>query len=1079
MSKTDNNTPRLFTAAKEFNIGSETLIKFLESKGFNRKNLNPTVKLTEQMYNYLQKRFQDNRVINMDTNTINIDLQFSNFENKPIQEHIYAKIYDKAYAIQKVKKCYKEKETFLNLSDCGLVDFDLTINSELGKNLSKCTSLEILVLNGYYLTLNKNFEKFTPNYDLNKGNKNLLTILPQCISNLFALKKLICSGLVENIFKIENTIYVSKLKNINYLDLNNNNISDLRPLENLISLNHLYVGNNNIQSLKSLNLLKSLSTLVINNNKINDLSGIENLTSLSNLNIENNEIKKVEVLGIIKNLKHLKIGENKIEDLNDLNFIKDKGEDFYIEVDENPFVRNHQLKLLKDENHFRFIKELLLRQVDTSNKSTLTYPIKILMLGNHGSGKSSLVNYLTNKEPTDSTHILRIENYFIEESVQVLPDSIFFDFGGQDFYHGLYQAFMSKGALQLILFENETDKNELSFDINEVPVIHFNRKYWLGQKQYQENGSKEVDSYIMIQTYAEDDRPEADAVDTNLFIGFKKSFYLSFKSIVDIKQNHDEKVYEAGRQYFKTYLNNLIQKNQIKIEEPIWYVEFLKFVLKKDDKTSSSTKLIDILKIYHLKNVSEEDKMASLKTNLVNLHRHGLVLYYQHINQLENLVWLNPQKLVEHIQTNILNPNLFNHCQNKTPGVISKITFEKIVQDEDLLLLLIEQKVVFLHDPTRLLEDKEYIIPNYLPLFNKNESDSQLFTFGFYKADFIIRFTNFIPFGFINQIVCFFGKQPDVKKFWRNKLIFTLQNEARVMIELDFEHLCININFHSVENSKIKPNHFTEYLFFSIMALYWNYKNENILSFAEFLTYKNHSLPNDEIALKKYENWISIQNNINLPLDLYISLDSLRYVKYSELVNYNKIDYTICSYGLKNNSINVNDKINILVGPFAPFTTNKLPTMKKIFIAYSKHDQSYLEAFEKHLIGLKNEGIKTFNCSKIEFGKEWDDEIKKQLDECDIMVCLVSVDFLNTNYINEIEIPKAINENKIIIPIIIRPCDWENSNLGKYQAAQRGKIVSLNNDLKLLGQIKSYTSEEKDAFWTNIIKELRKNLSAI
>ena len=53
MSEVVTNTPRLMAAAKEFNIGKDTLIEFLESKGFSNEDLKPTAKLTEQMYRVL------------------------------------------------------------------------------------------------------------------------------------------------------------------------------------------------------------------------------------------------------------------------------------------------------------------------------------------------------------------------------------------------------------------------------------------------------------------------------------------------------------------------------------------------------------------------------------------------------------------------------------------------------------------------------------------------------------------------------------------------------------------------------------------------------------------------------------------------------------------------------------------------------------------------------------------------------------------------------------------------------------------------------------------------------------------
>lgn len=54
--------PRLLAAAKEFNIGHDTLIEFLESKGFNKDELKPTTKLSEGQYIALQREFQSDKL---------------------------------------------------------------------------------------------------------------------------------------------------------------------------------------------------------------------------------------------------------------------------------------------------------------------------------------------------------------------------------------------------------------------------------------------------------------------------------------------------------------------------------------------------------------------------------------------------------------------------------------------------------------------------------------------------------------------------------------------------------------------------------------------------------------------------------------------------------------------------------------------------------------------------------------------------------------------------------------------------------------------------------------------------------
>lgn len=59
-------------AAKEFNIGKDTLVDFLVGKGFDRDDLKPTAKLTEEMYKALQSEFQSDKVAKL--KAIQIDL---------------------------------------------------------------------------------------------------------------------------------------------------------------------------------------------------------------------------------------------------------------------------------------------------------------------------------------------------------------------------------------------------------------------------------------------------------------------------------------------------------------------------------------------------------------------------------------------------------------------------------------------------------------------------------------------------------------------------------------------------------------------------------------------------------------------------------------------------------------------------------------------------------------------------------------------------------------------------------------------------------------------------------------------
>ena len=71
-------------AAKEFNVGKDTLVDFLVSKGFSKDDLKPTSKLTEDMYRSLQKEFQGDKVAKIKSDQI--DLPKGSLEGKKKKE---------------------------------------------------------------------------------------------------------------------------------------------------------------------------------------------------------------------------------------------------------------------------------------------------------------------------------------------------------------------------------------------------------------------------------------------------------------------------------------------------------------------------------------------------------------------------------------------------------------------------------------------------------------------------------------------------------------------------------------------------------------------------------------------------------------------------------------------------------------------------------------------------------------------------------------------------------------------------------------------------------------------------------
>src|SRR6478672_4143128 len=97
--------PRLLAAAKEFNIGQDTLIEFLTVKGFPKDELKPTSKLTEDMYRALQLEFQGDKAAKQKSDQLELPKgAVAEAKKKKEEEEIVFKKEEKPAAKPIVKK---------------------------------------------------------------------------------------------------------------------------------------------------------------------------------------------------------------------------------------------------------------------------------------------------------------------------------------------------------------------------------------------------------------------------------------------------------------------------------------------------------------------------------------------------------------------------------------------------------------------------------------------------------------------------------------------------------------------------------------------------------------------------------------------------------------------------------------------------------------------------------------------------------------------------------------------------------------------------------------------------------------
>ena len=104
----DQKLPRLLAAAKEFNIGQDTLVEFLSGKGFSKDDLKPTAKLLPEMYLALQKEFQSDKVAKAKSDAIDLP-KGSTAEGRKKKE-------DEEISFKKEEKKSHEKEVIAEVA---------------------------------------------------------------------------------------------------------------------------------------------------------------------------------------------------------------------------------------------------------------------------------------------------------------------------------------------------------------------------------------------------------------------------------------------------------------------------------------------------------------------------------------------------------------------------------------------------------------------------------------------------------------------------------------------------------------------------------------------------------------------------------------------------------------------------------------------------------------------------------------------------------------------------------------------------------------------------------------------------
>jgi internalin A len=915
----------------------------------------------------------------------------------------------KAYNI--IRQIKSEKKSVLDLSDCNLY------------------SIPREILNIRWLT--------TVDLGSNKIKK---------IENLHTLVDLQKLVLVKNeITRIEN---LESLENLSFLDLEDNYIEKIENLDKNNNLHTLGLSANRIEKISGMLQLQKLRTLYVGHNGLKDISELERLPELTRIVLSNNMLTTLRPL--LKQIrKGLKVElRYSYEPTEEGIFIKDNST-----LSEPPLEEIAQ----GNERIQKYFQERI--KFGHQNLSIL----KLILVGNSGVGKTNLSQFLRKRKMAlkhKSTQLLDIQkwipNFLIsKESIQVN----IFDFGGQDYYHDSHSLYYSHDTAYVLMWDKNSncysrqeDEKESKGKNQETSVYEdYPLEYWLESIRYNlvkkesfsdarnpGDQAPNINSEPQTPLQVEEERRNKRLSELS-----KTAPVLILQNKIDRGEENLNQVvladeYKNIRRFFNVSLTN---RKRTKVIEEVFEDYLNSFDLSGRQLLTYQYKIVqhylndneyfmvqklgefrqECIKIIDDPSVDFDDEGAHVIARILNAI--GIVFYDQpDPNTLDQGVIFTKISRLNELIKDVMRVAK----QGNDKGLFRIDQLSEIDEREHILNLLSKNKSII------KISENEYLAPQFLPvdpepsvdLFTQAFTVCQIqyvYTAYFHKSLLLSLFSKFV-----NQSTTTENAAVGIKKFpfWRNGLIVSKKygENSVQMVFVKFTK--------SSEECKIEIRTMT--------------------SWASGNLQKEIEQELDELN----KGWTHTKN---------ISVNSEDFFTVKELVvQAAKGDFV---FRKNDRTFTVNDFKSLV-------KFEKVP--KKLFISYSSKNSEYIRRFITHLQVLKSAGhIEPWYDRMIEPGTKWDDAIKKEMGNSDIIIFLLSPDFLATEYIMKTEVPNAIELSKSmgsgLFFVELQRCGWQDTPIFVYQQSligdQMGKVVNVLNQ------------SDNDGGWQEVMKILKQKMN--
>jgi len=116
-----------------------------------------------------------------------------------------------------------------------------------------------------------------------------------------------------------------------------------------------------------------------------------------------------------------------------------------------------------------------------------------------------------------------------------------------------------------------------------------------------------------------------------------------------------------------------------------------------------------------------------------------------------------------------------------------------------------------------------------------------------------------------------------------------------------------------------------------------------------------------------------------------------------------------------------------------------------IFFCYAHEDEIFLDQLHRHLTPLQRQGFITLWYDReISAGADWAKEIDERLNTAQIIILLISPDFMSSEYCSKVQMKRALERHKqeetYIVPVLLRSCLWESTSLAQFNILPKDHV---------------------------------------